>query len=72
MDRMITNHAQKPIRLMRTVAMDIGSSVAIKINIVNQFKHIRVKMLFTNSWKGCWRRLNTAKVLLRKGSANHW
>ena len=23
-------------------------------------------------WKGCLKRLNIAKVLLRKGSANHW
>ena len=42
------------------------SYVAIKINIVNQFKDIEVKMLFTNSWKGCLKRLNTANVLLRK------
>ena len=27
------NHTQKPIRLMKTVVMDIKSSVAIKINI---------------------------------------
>ena len=31
------NHTQKPIRLMKTVVMDIKSSVAIKINTVNQF-----------------------------------
>ena len=72
MDRMITNHTLKPNRLMKTVAMDITSYVAIQINIVNQFKRIGVKMSFTNSWKGCLKRLNTAKVLLRKGSANHW
>ena len=43
------NHTEKPIRLMKTVAMDIKSSVAIKINIVNQFKRIGVKMPFTDS-----------------------
>ena len=29
------------------------------------------EMLFTNSWKGCLKRFNTAKVLLRKGLTNH-
>ena len=56
------NHTLKPIRLMKTVAMDIKSYVAIKINIVNQFKYIGVKMPFTNSWKRCLKRLNAAKV----------
>ena len=65
------NHTQKPIRLMKTVVMDIKSSVAMKINIVNQFKRIRVKMPFTNLWKRCLKRLSTVKVLLRKGSTNH-
>ena len=52
------NHAPKPIRLMKTaVAMDIKSYVAIKINIVNQFKCIGVKMQFTNSSKRCLKRL---------------
>ena len=70
-DRTMTKHTQKLIRLMKTVAMDIKSYVAIKINIVNQFKRIGVKMPFTNSWKRCLKRLNTVKVLLRKGSTNH-
>ena len=56
----------KLIRLMKTVAMDIRLYVATKRNIVNQFKRIGVKMLFTNSWKECLKRLNTAKVLLKK------
>ena len=38
------NHIQKHIRLMKTVAMDIKLYVAIKINIVNQFKRIGMKM----------------------------
>ena len=38
----IINHTQKPIRLMKTVAMDIKSHVIIKIDIVNQFKRIGV------------------------------
>ena len=71
-DRTITNHTLKPIKIMKTVAIDIRSYVATKINIVNEFKNIEVKMPFTNSWKGCLKRLNTAKVLLRKGSTNHW
>ena len=59
------NHTQKPNRLIKTVAMDIKSYVAVKINIVNQFKRTGVKMPFTNSWKRCLKRLNTVKVLLR-------
>ena len=38
------NHTQKPIRLMKTVAMDTKSYVTITISIANQFKRIRVKM----------------------------
>ena len=38
----------------------------------NQSKHIEVKTSFTNSWKRCLKRLNTAKLLSRKGSTNHW
>ena len=71
-DRTITTHTLKPIKIMKTVAMDIRLYVATNINIVNQFKDLVVKMLFTNSWKGCSKRLNTAKVLLRKSSTNHW
>ena len=37
---------------MKTVAIDIRSYVATKRNIANQSKHIEVKMLFINSWKG--------------------
>ena len=70
-DRTITNHTPKPIRLMKTVAMDTKSSVATKTNIVNHSKRIGVKMPFTNSWKGYLKRLNTAKMSSRKGSTNH-
>ena len=41
-------------------------------NIVNQFKRIEVKIPFTNSWKRCLKRLNTAKLSLRNNSTNHW
>ena len=71
-DRTTTNHTPEPIRLMKTVAMDTKSSVATKTNIVNQSKRIGVKTPYTNSWTGCLKRLNTAKVLLRKSSTNHW
>ena len=37
-------------------------------DIVNQFKRIEVKMPFTNSWKRCLKRLNTAKLSLRNSS----
>ena len=56
------NRTPKPIRLMKTVVMDIKSYVAIKINIVSQFKCIGVKIPFTNSWKRCLKRLHTVKV----------
>ena len=65
-DRMMTNHTPKPIRLMKTVAMDIRSYVATTTNIANQSKHIEVKASFTNSWKRCSKRLNIVKALLRK------
>ena len=55
-----------------TVAMDTRSYVAIERDTVIQFKHIEVKMLFTNLWKRCLKRLNTAKLLLRNVSTNHW
>ena len=50
----------------------IRSYVATKRNISNQSKHIEVKMPFTNLWKRCSKRFNTAKVSLRNGSTNHW
>ena len=61
----------KKVQGCRPVAMDIKSYVAIKINIVNQFKAIGAKMPFTNSWKRCLKRLNSVNVSLRKGSTNH-
>ena len=53
---------------------DCGSAykVVCCYDIVNQFKRIEVKMLFTNSWKRCLKRLNTAKLSLRNSSTNHW
>ena len=44
---------------------------AMMTNIANQSKHIEVKTPFTNSWKRCSKRLNTAKASLRNGSTNH-
>ena len=69
--RRTIDHTPKLIRLMKTVAMDIRSYGATKRNIANQSKNIEVKTPFTNSWKGCLKRLNTAKASLRKGSTNH-
>ena len=51
---------------MKTVAMDIKSYVAIKVNIVNQFKCIRVKMPFTNSWKRCVEEVEYCKGIVKK------
>ena len=39
---MMISHTQKPIRLMKTVAMDIKSYIAIKINIINQFNRLQI------------------------------
>ena len=65
------NHTQKPIILMKTVAMDTKSYVAMMTNIVNQFKPIRVKMPFTNSWKRYLKKLSTLEVLSLSGLTNH-
>ena len=62
----------EPIRLMKTVAVDIRSYVATMTNIVNQSKHIEVNTLSTNLWKRCSKRSNTAKLSLRNVSTNHW
>ena len=56
----------------QTVAVDIRSYVAMMTNIVSHSKCIEVKTLFTNLWKRCSKRLNTAKLLLRNVSTNHW
>ena len=70
--RRIRNHTLKPIRLMKTVAVDIRSYVATMINTVNHFKGTEVKTLFISSWKICFKRSNIANLLLRKVSMNHW
>ena len=41
-------------------------------DIVSQSKHIEMKTPFTNLWTRCSKRLNTAKLLLRNVSTNHW
>ena len=70
--RRVRDHTLKPIRLMKTVAVDIWLYVAMMTNIANQFKHTEVRTLFTNLWKRYLKRLNTVKLSLRKGSTNHW
>ena len=50
----------------------IQASILLWRDIVSQSKHIKVKTLFTNLWKRCSKRLNTAKPLLRNVSTNHW
>ena len=60
----------KPTRFIETVVMVIRS-YALKANTANQFKHIEVKTLSTNSWKICLKRLSIVKRLLRKSSTNH-
>ena len=45
--------------------------VAMMTNIVKTFAFTEVKTLFTNLWKRCSKRLNTAKLLLRNVSTNH-
>ena len=45
--------APKPIRLTKTVAMDIREYVAIERDTTSQSKHIEVKTLFITLWKRC-------------------
>ena len=58
----IGDHTPKPIRLMKTVAMDTRLYVAMMTNIVNTLAVIEVKTLSTNLWKRCSKRLSTAKL----------
>ena len=62
----------KPIRITKTVAMDIRWYVAVMINIVQTFAFTEVKTLSTNLWKRCLKRLNTAKLSLGSILTNHW
>ena len=45
-DRMITNHTPKPIRLMKTVAMDIRLYVAMMISTQSLLRCIGERMLY--------------------------
>ena len=66
------SYAPKPIRLSRTVVVDIRSYVAMMTNIANQSKRIEVKTPSINLWKRCSKRSNTVKLSLRKCLTNHW
>ena len=68
----IGDHTRKPIRLTKTVAMDIRLYVATMTNIVNTLSSIEVKTLSTNLWKRCSKRLSTVKLSLKSISTNHW
>ena len=68
----IGDHTRKPIRLTKTVAMDIRLYVATMTNIVNTLASIEVKTLSTNLWKRCSKRLSTVKLSLKSISTNHW
>ena len=68
----IGDHTRKPIRLTKTVAMDIRLYVATMTNIVNTLASIQVKTLFTNLWKRCSKRLSTVRLSLKSISTNHW
>ena len=43
-DQIMTNHTPKPIRLTKTVVMDIRSSVAMMTNTQNQHRYLEVRM----------------------------
>ena len=62
----------EPIRLIKTVAMDTTLYVAMMTNIVNTLASIEVKMLSTNLWKRCSKRLSSVRLSLRSISTNHW
>ena len=46
----------------KTVDMDLRLSVVMMISIVNQFRYIEEKMLFTSSWKKCLKSLMVQKM----------
>ena len=39
----------------------VSLSVAMTINIVNQFRYVEQKMLFISSWKKCYKKSNRVK-----------
>ena len=53
-------------------AYKVNTFIAMMTNTASQSKHIKVKTPFTNSYKRCLKRLNTAKLSLRNSSTNHW
>ena len=71
-DKDMRSYTRKPIRLTKTVAMDIRLYVAMTTNIVNTLASIEVKTLSTDLWKRCSKRLSTVKLSLRSISTNHW
>ena len=62
---MMINHILKLIKSMQTVVMVIKSYVVMMINTANQFIFIEVKMLYTNLWKKCLKRLNIVKNIIK-------
>ena len=61
----------KLIRNIYTVHLVIKLCVVKMINTANQFKFIEVKMLYTNLWKNCLKRLNIVNILLNTNSTSH-
>ena len=58
----IINHILKLIKSIQTVHMVIKSYVVMITNTANQFRFTEVKMLYTNLWKKCLKRLNIVKI----------
>ena len=50
-DKIMINHTLRLIRPMKTVVMVIKLFVVMMTNIQNQHRCIKIKMLYTNSWK---------------------
>ena len=61
----------KLIKNIQTVHLVIKLCVVKMINTANQFKFTEVKMLYTNLWKQCLKRLNIVKKLLNTNSTSH-
>ena len=59
------------IKNIQTVHLVIKLCVVKMINTANQFKFKEVKMLYTNLWEKCLKRLNIVNILLNTNSTSH-
>ena len=65
-DRTIINHTPKPIKIMKTVVMNIWLYVATMTNIANQPKIIEVKTPFTKFMEKMLEEVEYCKSVIKK------